>query len=62
MSSMLCALIVLLFNLYWVITYGPNEYVEMYKGRVYPKWYMVFMWLYAAWGLYNLLHFIKIIK
>ncbi len=53
-SSWACFFIVLAFNIYWIMSYGRAPY----DGSVSTA-FSIFVWLYAAWGLFNLYHGIK---
>jgi hypothetical protein len=49
-------IIVLSFNLWWAMRYGLDGYGQMYKfDEDVPKWVTIVIWLYAAWGIANLI-------
>lgn len=50
---MIIFLTVLLVNLYWLYTDGPEDFIEMYNGG-YSKEFSLFVWLYALAGLMGL--------
>lgn len=46
-------LIVLAFNLYWYRD-GKESFIKLYNFG-YTKWLSIFVWVYAIWGIVNLL-------
>lgn len=47
-------IIVLGFNVWWAKD-GLDNYADIYNGN-YNKWFSVGVWLYAAWGIGNLVY------
>lgn len=41
---------VIMFNLFWLITDGIENYLAIYNGR-YSKWFTVLSWLYTLSGI-----------
>ena len=50
-------IIVLLFNLWWAKD-GIDIYLDAYKWRE-SKWLSVGLWVFAIWGLANLIYALK---
>lgn len=50
-------IVVLLFNLWWLKD-GWQSFKDIYNGH-HSKWISVFVWLYAAWGVFNLIYALK---
>lgn len=48
-------IIVLIFNLYWLINYGWSGYKEFYNGSL-SKYFTIFVWLYTISGLISLIY------
>lgn len=54
--SIINFIIVLGFNIYWLkIDY--QCFIDMYNGN-FSKWFSLCFWLYALWGIINLIDFI----
>ena len=51
-------IIVAVFNLFWYIKDGPENYKRLYNGG-YATWLSVWVWLYGMWGFANLVVFIS---
>jgi hypothetical protein len=47
-------IVVLLFNIYWLILYGVRGYIDLYTGRV-SLMISVFAWFYSILGVISLL-------
>lgn len=47
-------IIVLFFNVLYSIIWSEH-YTDIYNGKI-NKWLSVAVWLYAAWGIFNLLY------
>lgn len=52
-GNILNFIIVLGFNLYFMRN-GWSEYKEIYTGEL-SKWFSLLVWLYALWGIYNMI-------
>lgn len=50
-------IIVLFFNILWM-TDGADQYFALYNGRMNVG-LSVIVWIYAAWGIFNLYWFFK---
>lgn len=48
-------IIVLVFNILWASSVGLNMYFDAYKWKV-GRWLSVILWIFAAWGLVNLIY------
>lgn len=48
-------IMVLVFNLLWLLMWGKEGYINAYLGRGLPKYLTVGLWFYGGWGIFNLI-------
>lgn len=63
-TSLIIFLIVLLFNIYFILAYSWDSYIKIYKHLNttvldYRISVPILLILYNIWGIYNLIKFIK---
>jgi hypothetical protein len=50
-------LIVVVFNLYWMLNMERFKAMYLFK-HPFPPWFSIMVWGYAFWGFFNLIAFI----
>lgn len=50
-------IIVLVFNLGWLLKYGLKKYLAYYKWKN-TRWLSIILWTYTIWGIINLIYVI----